>query len=162
MTIEPEDAEWRRSRRRRTLAWLGAGLLVTGLVGSIAGYIWYDRATRIDRSTPSVVVERYVYTIFDDRDLAGAEALECRDGSRQNIRSLLTDIEDLERTYNILVTVSTANYSTTILGDQADVEVALRIDVPEEDRKPSRSTQHWRFHLRDDDGWRVCDASRLD
>jgi hypothetical protein len=157
---EAEDAEWRRGRRRRMLAISGVVLLVLCLIGSIAGYLWYDRATKIDRSTPVVVVEQYVYTIFADRDLAGAEIFECDGASRDGILGLLADIEERERKFDIAISVSTANYSSSTVGDTAEVKVSLRIDVPEEDGKPSRSTQQWQFQLRDDDGWRVCSGQR--
>ena len=46
--------------RRKLLLGLGAFMLVLCLAGGIGGYIWYDRATRIDRSTPAIVVEQFV------------------------------------------------------------------------------------------------------
>lgn len=156
-----EDAEWRRGRRRRWWAIVGVAALMLCLAGSAVGYILYDRATRIDRSTPSIVVEQYIYTIFEDRNLDGADVFECRNSSsRASMQALLTDIEERETKYNIVIKVSTANYSSSVVGDSAEVSVSLRVDVPEEDGRPSRSTQRWRFELRDEDGWRVCGAAK--
>ena len=156
-----EDAEWRRSRRRRWWAIFGVAFLGLCLLGSAAGYILYDRATRIDRSDPELVVEHYVYAIFGDRDLDRAAVFECHDSSaRKSVQALLSEIEERESRFNISITVSTANYSSSVVGDNAEVAVSLRIDVPEDDGKPSRSTQDWRFQLRDEDGWRVCGAAK--
>ena len=93
-----EEATWRRDRRRRYLFGCGAFLLVLCVIGSVAGYVWYDRATRIDRSTPAIVVEQYIYAIFDQRSFSLAEGFECRDGaSRQQIQDLMNQIEERER-----------------------------------------------------------------
>jgi hypothetical protein len=126
-------------------------------------YVLYDRATRIDRSTPVVVVEQYVNVLLSDRDDERASLFECdgKRGARTRVKELRTQLEDLERRFDIDVIVSTANYDWSIYGARSDVQVDLLIDVPEADGRPSRSKQRWGFELRDEDGWRVCDARRV-
>lgn len=156
-----EDAEWRKGRRRRTLLGIGVILLVLCVAGSVTGYILYDRATKVDRSTPAVVVLQYVNATFDERDLAKAESFECDSGSAQSpLQALLTELENLERKFNIRVSVSVADFATDIRGSNAVVNADLLIDVPEKDGDPSRARQTWAFELEDTDGWRVCAASR--
>ena len=156
-----EDAEWRRGRRRRWLAILGVASLLLCLTGSAVGYILYDRATRIDRSTPAVVVLQYVNTVFDERDFESAEVFECDSSDAQrSLRSLLEQLEEVERRFDIRVTVSTSTFATDITGSDAVVRTHLLIDVPEKDGRPSRDNQAWVFRLRDEDGWRVCKAER--
>ena len=158
-----EDAEWRKGRRRRLLLGLGVALLVICVVGSVVGYILYDRATKVDRSTPAVVVLQYVNAIFDERDLAKAESFECDSSNGQlHLRALLNELEDLERKFNVRVTVSVADFKTDIRGSNAAVNADLLIDVPEEDGDPSRARQSWNFELEDMDGWRVCQAVKQD
>lgn len=156
-----EDAEWRQGRRRRWWATVGGVFLAMCVVGSVVGYMLYDRATRIDRSTPVVVVFQYVNAVFDARDFAQAELFECESSeSEKPLRALLTSVEEIERRFDVQVTVSASNFSADIQGRNAVVEASLLIDVPEADGDPSRSNQRWRFELRDEDGWRVCEAAK--
>lgn len=157
-----EESEWRQARRRR--GWLITGVLGTVLLVAIAagGYLWYDRATQPDRNTPGIVVEQYVNTFFEDRNPDSADAFECNEGdAADRMKELLAEIEGREENFGIIVKLATANYSTSIVGNTAEVAVDFRIDVPEEDGKMSRSTQRWKFQLRDEDGWLICNAERL-
>jgi hypothetical protein len=151
----------RREGRRRTLLVVGSFLLVVCLVGGVVGYVLYDRATRVDRSTPVVAVFQYVDAIFAVRDAEQAMLFECDEATgRAALQPLLDDLEDRERRFGIQIKVSVTNFASTAEGATARVLADLLIDVPEADGKPSRSSQRWRFDLRDEDGWRVCDAQR--
>jgi hypothetical protein len=102
-----EDAEWRRGRRRRWWAIVGVAALMLCVAGSAVGYILYDRATRIDRSTPAVVVLQYINAVFDERDFGSAEVFECDSSdAQQPLRALLDELEAVERKFNVRVTVS--------------------------------------------------------
>jgi hypothetical protein len=134
--------------------------LCLGLAG--AGYVLYDRATKIDRSSPELVVEKYVNALFDDRDNARAQLLECSGSSgRQQLRQFLEQVKNREKEFSIHIEVNTANYEISTNGSASSVSVDLRIDVPEADGRPSRSTQRWQFDLRRTDGWRVCASRRM-
>src|SRR4051812_13662744 len=51
----------RKGSRRRTALLVGIGVvLVLCLIGSIAGYVTYDRATKLDRSQPYVTLYQYL------------------------------------------------------------------------------------------------------
>jgi hypothetical protein len=155
------EAAERRAGRRRTLLILAAFLLAICLVGGVVGYVWYDRATQVDRSTPVIVVFQYVNAVFELRDDGRAELYECKNAtSRSALHVVLDDLEEREQRYGIRITVSATNYSSTVEGATALVEADLLIDVPEADGKLSRSSQRWRFELQDEGGWRVCDAQR--
>lgn len=158
-----EDAEWRRSRRRRSLAWFGVALLVLCVVGSVGGYIWYDRATRVDRGTPVVVVFQYVDTIFTSRDIHRAESFEC-DGVNPSepLLEVLRQVEDRERQFNIVFIVKVTEYKTEELGKTAKVEAMINFIAPVENGGNSQLRQPWLFELEDDDGWRVCRATKQD
>ncbi|GAA1032408.1 hypothetical protein GCM10009557_30830 [Virgisporangium ochraceum] len=156
-----EEAEYRRGRRRRWLLGLGAIALVMLVVLGVAGYVLYDRASRTDRSTPVVVVFQYVNAVFDERDLDHARLFECDSGDPgKPLQELLTSLEELERRFDILVTVSATDFRSDIRGSSAIVGASLLIDVPEADGEPSRSRERWVFDLQDDDGWRICGTRR--
>ncbi len=151
----------RRPRPRRLL--LTAAILLTGacLVGATIGFLAYDRATKIDRSSPVVVVEQYVDAVFSERDPNRAALFECSDGDpRADLQVLLDDLMERERRWDIQITVTTANYRTSTGRVSSRIDVDLLIDVPEADGRPSRSRQTWEFDLRDESGWRVCAARR--
>jgi hypothetical protein len=156
------DAAERRAGRRRTLLILAAFLLVVCLVGGIGGYVWYDRTTRIDRSTPVVVVFQYVDAIFELRDVDHARLFECeRSNGRAALQMLLSDIMERERKFDIRLSVSAGDFESAVEGAQAEVRTSLFIDAPEVNGETSRSSQPWKFTLHDDDGWRVCSAQRV-
>lgn len=156
-----EDAEWRRSRRRRSLAWFGVVLLVMCVVGSVVGYIWYDRATRIDRSNPVVVVFQYVDSIFTSRDIERAKSFEC-DGAnpREPLLEVLQQIEEREQQFNIIFIVKVTDYETDELGATAKVKATIDFFAPVDNGGLSQVRQTWVFEMKDEDGWRVCRASK--
>jgi hypothetical protein len=161
-TWVPSEASERREGRRRTLLIVGAFFLVVCLGGSVVGYVLYDRATKIDRGTPVVVVFQYVDAIFELRDNGQAKLFECDEATaRSALQPVLDDLEERERRWDIRVKVSVTNFESSEEGASARVEADLLIDVPEADGKPSRSSQRWTFELRDEDGWRVCSAQQI-
>jgi hypothetical protein len=150
------------SRRRRNLLTFAVFFVALCLVSGAVGFILYDRGTRKDRSTPTVVVFQYVDAIFDQRDPSEAELFECKDStSRPALETLLGEIEEREQRFNIRISVSTGtNFNTSVEGTRATVVVDLVVAAPEANGERSRSTQSWQFNLRDEEGWRVCDARR--
>ena len=161
-TWTADEESDKRGGRRRTLLVLGAFALVVCLAFGIAGYVLYERATRLDRSTPVVTVFQYVDAVFEVRDDGQAELFECKKSTgRAALNVLLDDLKAREQRYSIRITVSVTNFAESVEGSKAQVQADLLIDVPEADGKPSRSNQRWSFDLRDEDGWRVCSAQRV-
>lgn len=149
------------SRRRLTFVMLLGVTAFLCLGATAVGYNLYDRATKIDRSSPEVTVERYVYAMFGERDDAKARLLECHNkASGQGLRLLRDQVTAQEARFDIKIVISTANHRSENVGNASTVTVDLRIDVPERDGRLSRSTQRWQFFLRNDDGWRICSAVR--
>lgn len=150
-------------RRRRNLLAFGVFFLALCLVSGTVGFILYDRGTRKDRSTPTVVVFQYVDAIFDQRDPSEAELFECESSkARAALQGLLEEIEEREQRFDIRISVSTGtNFDTSVEGTRATVVVDLVVAAPEANGERSLSNQPWRFDLRDEDGWRVCDARRV-
>jgi len=158
-SLAPDDSS---RRRRRNLLSCGVFVLALCLVSGVVTVMLYDRATRKDRSTPNVVVFQYVDAVFDQRDPTEAELFECeRSNGRAALQGLLDEIEEREQSLDIHISVSTgATFNTSIEGTRAHVVVDLIIAAPEANGERSRASQSWEFDLRDEDGWRVCDARR--
>jgi len=150
------------SRRRRNLLSFGLFFLAMSLVVGIVGVYLYDRATKIDRGTPVVAVFQYIDAIFDQRDLHRAQLFECdKANGRAALQTLLGEIEERERQFDIRMTVSAGDFVTAIEGPNAKVDASLFIDAPESNGETSRSNQPWTFTLKDENGWRVCSAQRV-
>ena len=111
----------------------GIFLLVLCVVGSVVGYIWYDRATKVDRSTPIAVVVQYVDAIFEYRDPARAKLFEC-DGSNPGgaLREQLRLVEDRERTFDVIFIVTVPDFTTEELGHAARVKADIEYAAPME------------------------------
>jgi hypothetical protein len=130
--------------------------------GGVLGYVVYDRATKIDRSSPTVVVLQYVFALFDPYYDREPESFECErlteDGIRRELMVRLKEIEDRD---SIQIDVSSGNYEVTTGRASSDVLADLYIEVPEVTGRSSISTQRWLFQLQDRDGWRVCGTRRV-
>jgi hypothetical protein len=158
-TAPPAGKRPRRFRRVLLVVAIVLAVLCAG--GGIIAAFAYDRATRIDRSTPSVVVQHYVYAMFDDRDDKRARLYECKNLAEDGFRDLLADLIDREGRFDIKILVAPAHYETSTGRVSSNVLVDLNIDVPEEDERLSRSTQRFSVDLRKEDGWRVCATRRV-
>jgi hypothetical protein len=151
----------RRGRRRRLLFGAAIFLLVLCLVGSVAGYVWYGRKTRIDRSTPVAVVSQFVDAIFTYRDPVRTERFEC-DGTDPSgpLLEQLRLMEDRERQFNIIFIITAQNFLTEEIGTKARVRAEIQFVAPTGNAGLATLIQPWVFELEDDDGWRVCKATK--
>jgi hypothetical protein len=155
-----------RPARRRNLK--AALLIVAGMlagvllvVGGIA-FTVYDKATRIDRSDPDVVLEQYITSVFDRRDQERAKLFTCgSDSDLGDINRFLDTVTGLEKKYSIAVTVQVISSRDSIRDDRATVDAKLAMDVPEESGVTSRAVYDWRFPMENRGGWRICGADNL-
>ena len=146
-------------------------VLLVGLVaiavlcvgGLGVGYFVYDTATRPNRSDPSLVVRQYLTATFDQRDESRARLFTCGStGSIAEMQNLLKQVQDLERRFDIKVTVTWEQFASQVHGSRSDVTAYVKVDVPEADGRLSRGVTRWRFALEEQSGWRVCDAHRIE
>lgn len=127
------------------------------LSGLGIAYVAYDQATKLDRSDPVVVVEQYIAAVFDERDQVRASQFTCHNAELDGIDAMLHDIEGREKQFATSISVSTANYETTVSGQTATVVVDLKVTT-----SVSRSNRRWKFDLQEQSDWRVCGAQRID
>ncbi len=69
---------------------------------------------------------------------------------------MVSDLEAREGQFNTRFNVQTADLNVTTNKKTAAVDTDLQISTP-----VSRSTQRWRFALKNESGWRVCGAQRV-
>jgi hypothetical protein len=137
-----------------------AGVLCLGGLG--AGYLLYNKATEPDRSTPGVALRRYLSAVFDDRDTSKAARFTCANPEAiATVQQLRTDVEDKERQFSVHIDVRPENIEATESGGSATVKAQLRLSVSV-DATSQEQLQQWQFTLSRRDGWRVCDARRID
>jgi hypothetical protein len=130
------------------MAFLGL-ILVAGTVALIL----FDRATALDRSTPTVVVGQFLVASFDDRDTRRVALFVCEQLQPQQA------LEDTVGGIDPNLSVSWGDFSTDQSGDTATVIAQLRFRHDQGGASYS-SVQQWRFSMVDQDGWRVCGIER--
>jgi hypothetical protein len=155
----------RRSRRRVLgivlAVVVGAvGMLCVGAIGT--GLFVYHQISEPDRSTPGVVVRQYLEATFEDRDETKAARFTCVQPTQIGaVQQMLTDIVSREKRFGIHITVGWENFEARAQKSRATVAARMKITVPEESGQSSESFQQWNFTLKQDSGWRVCDAQRV-
>ena len=163
----PASGPTPRPRRRRNwrliIAITAATLGTLCSAGSLTGYLWYDKATTPDRSSPSLVVRQYLRATFEDRDNGRASLFICaKPETLAEVQEVLSDIRTRETRFGVKIVVAWEGFSTTEQGTNASVSTNLLIRVPEANGSTSESLDHWIFTTVKTDGWRVCGAHKVD
>lgn len=156
----------RKPRRKRnwrlTFAILAGILAAFCASGSLVAYVWYDKATTPDQSTPSLAVRQYLRATFELHDDKRASQFTCGDPqSVTEIQQLLSELRSTESRFRVTTNVSWEEFSTDEHGDSATVSLNLLIRVPEANGTPSEAIQRWSFDATNHGGWRVCGAHRV-
>lgn len=134
--------------------------LCSGAFGT--GYVLYNRAAQPDRSSPSVVVTRYLEAALEQRNDDAAKGYTCADaGGFSDVMALLAEVKSQERRFGVRVTIRWDGFGVKSNGTDATVTATLRIQVPEASGAISESLQQWSFSLVKQSGWRVCAAHRV-
>src|SRR5438270_6779317 len=116
-----------RARRRRAIRqFLVVGLCFAALLalgGVAVGFLYYDRATKPDLSTPSLVTRKYLTAYLVDRDDTGAAQYRCADSSDlEPLRAFRADLDERQQKYNLAIAVSIDSVrETSRSGDQAEL-----------------------------------------
>jgi hypothetical protein len=147
----------KKPQRWKTVLIVVAGVLALLCVGGLgSAYFYYRDVSEPDRRTPAVVLEQFVEAKLNERDQSRAATLTCRGTSFGQLDQLSADLKARETQFDTTFTVQTADLVVQQKGGSANVDTDLQISTPE-----SRSTQRWRFALKNQSGWRVCSAERL-
>jgi hypothetical protein len=130
--------------------------------GSLAGYVWYDNATRPDLGTPIGAVRQYLNAYLGDRDTGRAAQFACGGNADiPNVKAARDDLVSREAQYDFSIRVSVDTIRVTSQTGQ-DAEVGAHINLTTEDQSGSRRVvEQWTFRTHDDGGWRVCDGHEV-
>jgi hypothetical protein len=159
---EPTPAPRSRGRTLRIVLASVLGALAVLCVGGLGtGYLLYRKVSEPDRSTPGVVVRQYVNATLNDRDDSRARLFTCRNSSGlAPVRALRDDNESKEKQFNVTISVNPEGFDTRQSGDNATVDVKLRLSVSTNGTFQEQ-IQSWRFTLKRESGWRVCSGEKL-
>jgi len=138
------------SRKRSVLLVVAIMLTSLVVVGGTVGFVVYDKATEIDRSTPTVAVRQFLQAGLVDRDVDSVALFVCAQWSPSEALVAVTSSAD----DSMRVTFGVTSVEET--GDSAKATVRIT----------STSSGHsdvatWRVTVVRQDGWRVCGVDRL-
>jgi len=153
-----------RARRARLILAIVGGTMALLCLGGVGIFIAvYDKATEIKRTAPDAVVDNFLRAYLVDRDDKEVALYACKSGGDFTALSGLR-AEMINREKNFGVKVS-AGWSTLTVSDvgsgKKNVSTDLTISGSSEGNTVSRRTESWSFGVTDEDGWRVCSATKL-
>jgi hypothetical protein len=156
---DPRAAARRRERVKRFFIVVAGVLAIVFIVGGIAGYVYYDRETRPNRSAPDVVVDNFLREYLVHRDDGKARLYSCKSPDITRLRAFRDSVVAQEDKFRISISFDWGALAVTAI-DQSHSRVSLTLSeiAPEADGSQSRSSTKWVFLVVDQSGWRVCGA----
>lgn len=142
-------------RKRSVFRVVVIALVAFIMVGGVIGYVAYDRATAIDRSTPAVVVDQFLRAVYDDADPSRIDLFVCRSWSGN------AALSELPKKGSDKVLVSWGDLTVEERGNEATAALDVRFSLPV-NGGTARDIQSWRLHLVREAGWRVCRYAEID
>lgn len=148
----------RRARLRVVLAVLGGVVALLCLGGAGVALVLYDEATKIDRGSPAVAVDNYLRAYLIQRDDAQAALYACEGASvLPQLQALRSDVESREKSQTMSVNFSWSSLAVTMNGERATVRTSIERAVSD---GLEQIADPWSFDVADQDGWRVCGATK--
>ena len=157
----PAPPGGRKPPNRRLRLWLamGAGILALLCLGGAGVFIsLYDEATEIKRTAPDAVADSFLRAYLVNRDEKQTTLYTCASGAElTQLETYRTDILEREKKYSLSIQVTWEGLQVSTAGDRGTVDVDLTRSITDSEQK----TDRWRLAVVDDDGWRVCGASKV-
>jgi hypothetical protein len=152
-----------RNRRLRLWLALGAGVLTLLCLGGIGiAVLVYDDETKIDRAEPDQVTSSFLRTYLVNRSDDEATLYICASGAKlDQIAALRAENVNREAQFGTKVSVEWESLVVApTSGGATVVDVDLVITGSKNGTQTSSRTEPWSFQLTDEDGWRVCGATK--
>ena len=160
--IPPGGAATPPSRRLHLSLAIVAGMIGLLCMGGIGmAYALYDKATAPDRSAPDVAVDNYLRALLIERDDVKARLFLCRSPQVSALEQLRDDLQMRERKHEATISIHWGRLDARVDGESAVVTTELKMTAFVGDAAPTEF-QRWTFETRQEDGWRVCAATRVD
>ncbi|MFC4067110.1 hypothetical protein [Actinoplanes subglobosus] len=149
-----------QSRRARLALALTGGFLALLCVGGVgAFYVLYDEATEIKRTEPDAVVDSFLAATLVNRDDQEALLYQCKSGGDfQQLVEFRDDTEKREKDFSVGIAVTWASLEVNIAGTNGTVSTDLTRTIS---GQAGRDSTAWQFAVVDEDGWRVCGATKI-
>lgn len=127
--------------------------------GSLVGYVLYDKATTVDRSTPELAVRQYAAAYLGQHDDARAAEFACTDQSGlTDVKNLRQSLDEREKSYNLTIYVNLDTvHEVSRSGNTAHVKVVIVL-LTSDNGEQLRRVEDWDFTAQRHDGWRACGA----
>jgi hypothetical protein len=119
-------------------------LLITG---AGTAFFLYNRATEVNRSTPTIAVHQFLSAVFVERDDSRTKLFTCSAWTKQRSDEARARFDPDVKVKWESVTEQSRQ------GKQAVVTARLQLLW-----HGFADFQQWRFEVVEDNGWRVCDA----
>ncbi|MFI5932463.1 hypothetical protein [Actinoplanes sp. NPDC051494] len=152
-----------KTRRTRLILAMVGGVLALLCLGGVGIFVsFYDEATKIEREAPDAVVDSFLRAYLVNRDDQQASLFTCKSGpDLGDVSALRTEAVDREKKFSVSVTISWRSLAISGTGETArSVSTDLVIGGSSNGNSISRRVENWTFALVEDDGWRVCAASK--
>lgn len=159
----PAPAKKPRNRRMRLWLAVGAGVLTLLCLGGVGvAVLLYDEDTKIERAEPDAVVDNFLRSYLGNRDDQEAALNTCKSGAKlAEVEALRTEMADREKNFHVKVSVSWSSLTIADVDErQKSVGANLTIAGSSNGSPTSRRTEKWSFGVIDEDGWRVCTATK--
>ncbi len=155
---EEATADPRKRRKLRLWVAMAAGVLGILCLGGVGvAVLLYDEETKIERTAPDAVVDRYLRAYLVDRDENQQQLFACKSGGDfAQLEAYRKDIESRESQFSIRIQVSWEDLRVATSGTRGTVDADLTRAIQDSEQV----TDSWRFTVVDEDGWRVCGAAR--
>jgi hypothetical protein len=160
-----DGVEPQKPQNRRLRLWLavGAGVLALLCLGGVGvAVLLYDDETKIERTAPDAVVDNFLRAYLGDRNDDAASLYSCKsDGDLTAISNLRDEMISRERDFGVKVSASWSALTVTdVDATHKTVAADLVIAGSANGNTVSRRTESWSFGVTDQDGWRVCGATK--
>jgi hypothetical protein len=133
--------------------------LLLCLGGAGIAFVLYDDATKIDRGSPDAAVDNYLRAYLVNRDDKEAALFRCKSaGDFAQLFAYRSDIEAREKQFAMTVRVGWTSLTVEGSGNNTTVSTELRRAVSD---GSERISDRWQFRVVDEDGWRVCGATKV-
>lgn len=139
---------------------MGLGIAALLCLGGVGVFVsLYDSATAIKRSAPDAVVDSFLGAYLVNRDDNAASLYTCRSGADlSQIKAYRDDIVRREKDFTVGIRASWSSIAVTVNGTKAAATTIVTKTVTDQS---GRIADSWHFDLVDQDGWRVCSASKV-
>ncbi|MBG0560963.1 hypothetical protein I4J89_05745 [Actinoplanes sp. NEAU-A11] len=149
-----------QSRRARLALALGAGMMALLCLGGVGVFIaLYDEATEIKRTEPDAVVDSFLGAFLVTRDDNEAKLYQCDSGGDfTQLVQYRDDTVSREKEFSVGISITWSSLAVETTGANGNVGVDLIRTIAGQGGRDSSS---WQIALVDQDGWRVCGATKV-